>query len=511
MDSAPARSAAPVPEPAASQPVNAPPHLSVEARAAATSDGGVDDSGRRQADFITSLRPVLDVARKGAGFNADLHAAATLIDYARNSQPDGVLPDLHGRFGATFLDRWLQLDGAGYLRAAEADPFGVRTDDVNAGNRRNDWGVLAGATLQHEWGRDVSVLARQQVGLARSTTGAAAVGSGSDAENRLKTATTVFRLERRPTPLGASVEITRLQNRSTSDLGDSRYTLTTGRAKATLQLGEGASLSVLAGQDRSDYLLASHVDPLYGAALDWTPGPRTRFELEVEHRYFGESGRLRVEHRTPFLVVSIGVRRQPVDAASSFGTVAQGGDVRSALDAILTTRYPDPATRQGVVDNIVSSRGLDTRAGSGAVDLLGDYPQLQTAAEGGLTLLGVRDTLSVSAYALTTRVLTHDGDPLAGAGVATSDSRQRGGAIQLEHRLGAQLSAIFLGNWSRIDNLRGAAQRSQEQTWRLTLLEHLSQRSDVSVGLQWNRFETTAVGQRSFDATLGLVGLIHRF
>jgi uncharacterized protein (PEP-CTERM system associated) len=509
---APAASGATMPEPAASQPVNLPPRLSLEARAAATNNGGVDDNGMRRADFITSLRPVLDVTHKGAGFNADVHAAATLIDYARSTQPDGVLPDLHGQFDATFLDRWLRFDGAAYLRAAESDPFGVRTDDLTAANRHNDWGAVAGGALQHDLGREVSFLARESFGVTRSSgvTGGVA-GADAATETRLNTNATVVRLERKPTPLGASVEVNRLDNRVSSDQGGSRYTLTTGRLRGTMLVGGGADVSVLVGQDRSDYLLSSHVDPLYGAALAWTPGPRTHLDLEVEHRYFGESGLFRLEHRTPFLVVSIGVRREPVDATSSFGSIAQGSDVRSALDAILTTRYPDPATRLGVVDSIVSSRGLATATSGGAVNLLGDYPQLQTAAEGALTLLGVRDTLSLSAYALTTRVLTRNGDPLSGLAPATADSRQRGAALQLEHRLGAQLSAMLSGNWSRIEALGGSTERSSELTWRLTLLDHLSRRSDLTLGLQWNRFETTAVGQRSFDATLGLVGLIHRF
>ena len=496
--------AARVPETAASQAGNAPPRLSVEVREAATNNGGLDGNGRRQGDFITSLRPALDVAHKGAGFNAELHAAATLVDYAKGSQPDGVLPDVRGTLAATLVDHWLRFDAAGYVRAAESDPFGVRTDDINAANRRNEWGFLAGPALQHDFGPDATLVARHQFGVAR---GGASASDGSGV--RLDTNVTLVRFERKPTPLGVSAELTRLDNRSGSDQGDSRYTLTTGRLRATMIVGGDVSVGALVGQDRSDYLLSSHVDPLYGAALDWTPGPRTHVELELEHRYFGQSGRLRLDHRTPFLTISIDLRRQPLDATSSFGTLAQGTDLRSALDAILTTRYPDPATRAGVVDGIVSGRGLDTRS-TGAVNLVGVYPQLQTSMQASVALLGSRDTLSLAAYALTTRALTRDGDPLAALS-ATADNRQRGATFQLEHRLGAQLSATLLGNWSRIEGLGASTDRSVEQTWRLSLLDHLSRRSDLTVALQWNRFDTTAVGQRSFDATLGLVGLIHRF
>ncbi len=500
-----ASAAAFAPEAAASQAGNAPRRLSLEARAAVTNNGGVDDNGMRQGDFITSLRPALDATHTGAGFNADLHAAATLIDFAKGGQRNGVLPDVRGSLGATVVQQWLKLDAAGYLRAAESDPFGVRTDDITAANRRNEWGILAGPTLQHDFGPDANIVARHQFGVTR---GGASAGPGDD-ETRLDTNLTLVRFERKPTPLGVSAELTRLDNRSTSDVGDSRYTLTTGRLRATMVVGD-VRIGALAGQDRSDYLLSSHVDPLYGAALDWTPSLRTHLELELEHRYFGQSGRLRLDHRAPFLAMAIDLRRQPLDATSSFGTLAQGADLRGALDSILTTRYPDPATRAGVVDAIVASRGLDTRS-AGAVNLVGDYPQLQTAAQASLALLGSRDTLSFAAYALTTRALRRDGDPLSGLGSATADNRQRGASLQLEHRLGAQLSAALLGNWSRIEGLGVSTERSEEQTWRISLLDHLSRRSDLTMALQWNRFETTAVGQRSFDATLGLVGLIHRF
>ncbi len=503
-----AMSAAPVPVPAASQPGNAPPKLSVEVREAATNNTGIDDNGMRQADFITSLTPSLDVAHKGAGFEGDLHASATFLDYAKGTQPDGVLPDLRATLAATLLERWLRLDAAGYLQAAEADPFGVRTDDVNGSNRRNMWGVMAGPTLQHDLSPETSVVVRHQFGRKEGASG----GNNTDAtgQTRLDSNLTLVRLERKPTPLGVAAEITRLDNRSNSDLGDSHFTLTTGRLRAMLDVDTGFSLGALVGQDRSDYLLSNHVDPVYGGSLDWTPGPRTHLEMAYEHHYFGKAGRFHLDHRTPFLTIGIDIKRQPLDATSSFGSVAQGGDVRSALNAILTTRYPDPATRAAVVDGIVSSRGLNT-SGTGAIDLIGDYPQLQTSAQASIAMLGSRDTLSLIAYSTTTRALIRAGDPLAGLSTATADNRQVGGAFQFAHRLGAQLSAAVQGTLSSIQALGATRDRSKEQVWRLSLLNHVSPRSDVTLALQWDRFETTAAGQRSFDATLGLVGLSHRF
>jgi uncharacterized protein (PEP-CTERM system associated) len=496
-----ASQAATAPPVASSQGVNRPLAFSVNATAAATSNGGLDDSGRRQNDFITSVRPELVFARAAPGFTADVRAAATFLDYANGSQPNGVLPDARGAFKSTLVDRWLHLDASAYARAAEADPFGVRTDDVLGANRLVESGFVIGPTLQHDFGPELSVLAREQFARIHND---AAEGA------RLSSELSEIRIERKPTPLGVSADVTRLENRAT-DEGGSHYTLTTARLRGVLMLGGELEVGAIAGRDGSDYLLSRHSDPLYGGFFDWAPGPRTRLEFELEHRYFGQSGKLQFDHRTPFLTISVALQREPVDAVSSFATLGQGTDLASALNSILTTRYPDPAVRAGIVDGIITSRGLDPRT-AGAVNILGDYPQWQTAAQGALTLLGAVDTLSLSAYSLTTRALTRDGDPLAGLGAAVADTRQRGAALQFEHRLGPQVSVALAATWSRIEGLSASASDlSTEQTWRASVLRHLSPRSDLTVAIQWYRFTTNVVGRPSFDATLGLVGLNHRF
>ncbi len=483
------------------QGLNRPLAFSVNAMAAATNNGGLDDSGRRQNDFITSVRPELAFARAAPGFTADVRAAATFLDYANGRQPNGVLPDARGAFKSTLVDRWLYLDASAYARAAEADPFGVRTDDVLGANRRVESGFLIGPTLQRDFGPDVGVLAREQF---------ARIHNDATEGARLSSELTEIRVERKPTPLGVSADVTRLDNRATGQ-GDSHYTLTTARLRGVLMLGGELEIGAIAGRDSSDYLLTRHSDPLYGGFIDWTPGPRTHLELELEHRYFGQSGKLQFDHRTPFLTISVALQREPVDVVSSFATLGQGTDLASALNSILTTRYPDPAVRAGIVDGIITSRGLDPRT-AGAVNIVGDYPQLQTAAQGALTLLGAVDTLSLSAYSLTTRALTRDGDPLAGLGAAAADTRQRGATLQLEHRLGPQVSVALAATWSRIEGLAAnAGDLSTQQTWRASVLRHLSPRSDLTLAVQWYRFTTSVVGRPSFDATLGLVGLNHRF
>ena len=478
-----------------------PLRLSVDGKLAVTSNGGLDPSGQERSDVIASVRPAIVATHHGVDLSFDLKAAVTLLGYANGTQSNSALPDLAGNMKSTLVEHWLYFDADAYLRYAEADPFGVRADDLIGANRRVQRSVSLAPYVQHELGPNARFVARQQF-----------VSTSDDAGDgtRLDSNISLLRLERDPKPLGAAVEWTRLDNRAQDD-GASRYTLGTARARATAIVAEDLQVGAVVGQDRSSYLLGRNIDSLYGGSVQWTPTPRTDLRLEWEHRYFGSSGGLTLSHRTPFMAFDVEVSRQPVDSASSFGTLGPGSDLRGFLDAILTTRYPDPATRANVVDNLISSRGLDLH-GTGAVNVEGDYPQLRTSGRASLAFLGPINTASLALYSVTSRALTRDGDALTGLNTAVADNRQRGGSLQINHRLQSDLTCALLASWSRYEGLGAhAGETSSEQNYRVSLTQTLSAQSVLSVALQWNRFVSTATGQNSFDATLALIGLSHRF
>ena len=488
------------PQNLAQPPQTRPLNLSINARLAATSNGGLDPSGMEQADVITSLRPELTAVHQGPNFSFDAKAAATFLDYANGTQPNKVLPDLHGSLKSTLIDQWLRVDASAYVRNVEADPFGVRADDLTGSNSRVESGFLVAPTLERQFGPQATLLAREEFSSTKDST-----GDGTSLASTL----TLLRFERKPTPLGMSAEVSRLVNNPSGD--GTSYTLDTARLRGTLIVAEDIQVGAIAGEDRSDYLLSKHTDALWGGSISWTPGPRTHVGLELEHRYFGLSGSLSIAHRTPFMAIDIELGRQPVTSASSFGTLAQGTDIRNFLDAILTTRYPDPAVRSELVNGIVSSRGLTAQT-AGAVNIIGDYPQLNTSAQASWTVFSPLNTLSFTAYTVVVRALGHGDDPLAGVAAEVADNRQRGANFQWQHRLSPTLSAGVLAGWTRYEGLGASVgQVSSEQDYRASVMEQLSGKSQLSIALQWNRFTTNAVGEHSFDATLALIGLTHFF
>ena len=475
--------------------------VEIQTQVSATDNGGFAARGQERSDLIASVRPHLRVARHSAGLEFELDAAATFLGYANGTQRGGVLPDVRASLKTMLVDRWVYLDAQAQVRQSEVDPFGTRTEQGSAVNRRTERNYHFSPYVVREFLPNTTFLARHDIGLTTNASGDA---------TRLLTNQTLARIERKPVPLGAAVELSHLSS-ETSGAATNRFTLDTGRVRGTLAVTESIVLGVIAGQDRSKFLLNDYTDTLYGASVQWHPGPRTDLSLDLEHRFFGQSGAATFRHRMPSMSFSVSASRQPVMVSGSLGVLGQGGDVRNFLDAILTTRYPDPTTRVGVVDNLVTSRGLDTRTAQ-AIDLVANYPQLITSVQATWAWLSARNTASLVLYSQTAKQLTREGEPFASALALAADNRQSGGSMQFNRRLTPQLSANVLARWSKIN---GVAARegdvSDEKTLRLSVQQEVSPRTGVSAGVQHTRFTTRVAGQHSYDATLAFVGMSHRF
>ena len=480
----------------------APPAIvEVRTRVTSTDNGGLSVQGQERSDLIVSVRPQLTLSRRSAALAFDLDAAATLLKYANGTQQGGVRPDVRASLTSTLLDRWVYIDAQTRVRQSETDPFGTRADQGTSVNGRTEGSYRLSPYVEREFLPGTTFLARHDFGLTTNVAGDA---------TRVLTNQTLARIQRKPVPLGGAVELSHLTT-ETSGAAARRFTLDTGRVRGNYAVTENLVLGAIAGQDRSKFLLSDYTDALYGASLQWRPGPRTELSVELEHRFFGQSGALTFRHRMPSMSFSVIASRQPALSSSSLGLLGQGTDVRNFLDAILTTRYPDATTRVGIVDNIVTSRGLDTRS-SEAIDIVANVPQLITNVQGTWAWLSARNAASLVLYSQTTRRLTRDGDPFVSSLVSSTDSRQAGGSVQFSRRLSPHLSATVLSRWSKINGLAARdGDVSDEKSVRLSVQQEISPRTGVSAGVQHTRFTTTVASQSSYDATLAFVGMSHRF
>jgi uncharacterized protein (PEP-CTERM system associated) len=502
---APTPAPAPVPAQAPSQAVPQPPArltLDLSVTATATDNGNAAPPGGERADLVLRARPRIAIARKGAGLDYTLDAAGTAIGHARGTQPNEVLPDVRASARATVVERSVFLEAEARVQQTEIDPFGARADAASL-NRRTGYTLRLSPVLDYRFGNDTVLSARHD--LAYSTREA-----GPQREP-LRTQQTVARFSHEPRPHGASLEWTRLDGELFDTTTPSRATLTALRLGTSLSIDGEWIVGAVVGQERNRLPLGDTRDPLYGLTLQWQPSSRTRLDGRLERRFFGLGGALSMTHRMPLGSFSLTMSREPVLATASLGPIGTGGDLRGFLDAILTTRYPDPTKRSGLVDTIVSQRGLDTRT-PGAADLQSQYPQLSSAFAFTGVLLGTRNTLALTVYRRSLRRLVREDDPLGGALGGQDDARQVGGSLQYARRLGPQLSADAVLQWSRVTGLAARrGEQSNDRRARLSLTLQLSPRTTAFTAIQRSQFDSNARGQQAYRATDLIVGVSHQF
>jgi len=323
------------------------------------------------------------------------------------------------------------------------------------------------------------------------------------------------RLSQKPLPLGGAIELSR-QSTTYADTNSPGLAedLSTEAARLSLSytLDGQFLVSAIAGEERNDFQGVRQSDPVFGAQFQWVPGPRTNLRARVEHRFFGNGWDLVFTHRTPFMTVALGANREPV-GFSGISVTASDTDLTQYLDAILTTRYPDPVTRQAQVEEVVNSRNLRTRLPD-AVDTLAGYAQLRSKINATLVWLGARNTFSVSAYGQTLRRLTRSGDDASAPapGSSETDSRQTGAIVEFSRRLTPQMSLGAVAQWAKVVGLAAReGDTSQERSLRISLSRNLSPRNTLAVGLQHRRLRSNVASVESYDASSAFAALSFRF
>lgn len=473
--------------------------VSVRTNVAATDNGNGAAAGFEQSDVLLSVHPRLDYFREGAGLRVNAGLDAEFLGSAKGSRDSRVLPGAHVDANAVVVERLLSIDGLADVRQTEADPFGVRAADGSTLNTRTVGNLRLSPVLRYEPTARTELLARYDV----ARTNVLDTIEGDAATNA-----SLVRISVKPRPLGLALE----WNRDDSDYADGTLQgkLLDNRvsAIASAVLADEWIVGVAAGRERSKLGGIEETGTTYGARLLWVPGPRTEMAASVDHRFFGTGWSLSARHRTPRMSFVLHALREPVTALNA--AVASNG-LGSFLDAILTTRNPDPAQRLGMVDNLLASRGLETTI-QGPSLTTAIYPQLRTAAELTWVYLGVRTAVTLSAYSQDLRQLTLADGSTGSAALTTNDNRQRGAGAGWNYRLDPLLSLNLSANLSQTDGLaQRLGERTREAALAAAITQQLTPKSNLAAGVRVRRVRTNATGLNPFNEDVIFVGLGHRF
>lgn len=477
------------------------PEAKVEVVATATSNGAGRPKGLEEGDLLLSVSPSFRLTRRGPDFSLSAEAGADLLYSTSGTRRNRAFPLVHAGATGTLVERLLFLDASLDVRQYEIDPYSGRGDAGSTDNQRTSTVARISPRIERDLTPRVRLLAKVEDTLTKY--------AGNSASN-LETRQGLIRLDAKPQPLGFSAELSRVDTLyDQTAIGG--WTIDTLRAGLDYAFDDQFLIGLLGGVDRSKFALSSHTDSISGLRMLWSPGPRTRFESTVERRFFGNAWNASFRHRMPWLAVSVRTVREPVTTTGGLGAATEGQNLTEFLDAILTTRFPDPVERAKLVESLITSRGLDSTL-AGALNTLADYAQLRTGGDIGFVLLGPRDALSFSLYASSLRQLKRtDGQDIL-QGSFAADSRQYGTQLEYNRRLSPTASLVAAVRWSRIDGVGVRKNDSTtDNTYRLSWNQGLSPRSDVSLGAQFRRVRTNVNLGSSFDDYSLFTGLVHRF
>lgn len=463
---------------------------------AATTNGALAPSGEERKDLVTSVEPSFTLSAEGIRFRLKGLLDVQLVDYARDSQSNRILPRAELDFASVVVERLLYFDSMIDVHPADRDPYGSRAGSLATSNTRTEGSYRLSPFLRYEASPLVTLVARHDE--ERSY-------SGSDELADRGFSRTELRAERLPLPYGGSFYLSTQRQRYSTDGADD-WNLDALILKGDLLVEGDLVLGPLIGYERSTAFGERTTSTGLGAHIRWAPNERFQLGASVQHRFFGTGWELNVRHRTPQMSFQVQTSRAPVTSA----TVPRSR-LSTFLDAILTTRYPEAAARSALVGSIISGGSLQNELAT-SNDTVASYPQVRSGARAAWVYLGSRNTVSVSAYRQTLRTLSRPQAAPDTLVPVDADNHQTGAAFEFNRKLTPQMSVDWISSWSRISGLADReGDISTEWSHRLTASRLMSMRTTISAGVQYRRLSSNVAGADSYSAADAFIGLNHRF
>lgn len=476
-----------------------PLELSISSELSWTSNSSFGLSAGEE-DTVLEVRPSLRVRSIGGRVQLNGTASVAAVAYANGTQQRRVDPaaDLNARIEA--IERLFYVE-LGY-RAAQtsADVFGARPDTASTANALTTSQWRISPIVEGSAGNDLRYRLRsdntwtREIGEAEADAGAGGYfgrHSGS--------------IEQDPRPFGWRLEVDHSLTRYDNSAEDEVSTQV-ARAIVNYAVTQEWSVGLRAGRERNEVAgadLAS--ESIYGFETRWQPSPRTTLSANGERRFFGNGWNLAFSHRRPLLAWNLTLTRGIDTTPQSLFDLPPTDNVAGLLDAIFTTRFPDPAERAGVVQEFIARQGLPT-ATTSPISLFAQRFSVATTRRASVSLIGARNSLTVSGFSTRTEDALDSG-PFA-IGDASTNNVQHGATAVLSHRLTPLASLAVTADWSRVRAI-GAVDETTQHGLRAQVNLQAGPQTNAVLGGRYRKIESNV----AFEGREGAVfiGLDHRF
>lgn len=429
---------------------------SIAARLTSSSNAGLG-SATDEGDAILNVRPRFDIRRTGGRFSLAGTFDLNAFSYFGGTQPNRVLPAIGANARLEAVERFFFVEAEARALQTSNNPFGVSPDGESAhANTVTTTMYRLSPYIEREVGDDFRYGLRSdntETGEHGSTTAARTTSTGRYGRH-------VAYAELDPVPLGWRLEAERTDTRY-DDSTEPSQVIELARASVNYAIGPDLSAGLRAGYERNNLLVGEDRDNrIYGVQLRWRPSERTDLSAYHEHRFFGSSWRVAFDHRMPWLAWNFVFSRGVETAPQLLFELPPVGNVAAQLDAMFTTRYPNPTERARVVQEFMATRGLPGST-QRAMNLYSQRLTLVTNSSGSVSYVGPRTTITLSGYS--TRVE----DALSGTPVlleaSLNNNTQRGAGLLISRRLTRLTSMTLDFDYSHIRALEAIGPDSTKQ------------------------------------------------
>ena len=457
----------------------------------------------KQADFVTQITPGLRISEYGAHSSLVGAVNVPILIYARTGGDNNrVLPDVSLLGSAEAWDKRLWLDAAVDSHRQFLTPLGA-TPSSAISNSLNEY---SSTTFRLTPAFRGELPSQMHYELHDSSIWTVVTGAPGSLDNAY-TNELVASLTRQPVPFGGGVEYMHSRVRFT---GTQSPPLSTeiARLRGEYAPDPQLRLSASVGHENNDYTVATYSDLIYGVGFRWRPSERTTADASWEHRFFGSSWHVALDHRTPLSVWSFKSSRDVTTYPQQLATFGVGQDITTLLNSLFLTRIPDPVARQQAIDNLIRLYGLPATVTS-PVQLYSQQARLVTDTRAIVGILGARNTVYFTVYRDRNQSVVQAGET-AGLALPFDDVTQTGANLVWSSRLSsiATLTGI-LDYLHSTGNSNFTSARTNNGSASLTVSTPISALTDFHYGIRY-QFTRSNVAVSTDEAAV-FAGILHRF
>ncbi|HZP88894.1 MAG TPA: TIGR03016 family PEP-CTERM system-associated outer membrane protein [Burkholderiales bacterium] len=456
-----------------------------------------------QNDWITQVTPGINISGRSRRLTANVNYTADFIGYARNHEHDRLANTLSAFGNFQAIDRFLFIDAQGNVNQTYISPFAPRPSDNTTitANRfeSRTWSLSPYVRSQLPGGYTYEV--RNRNSWTRTDADFLAKIHSRQWTGSLASPISLF---------GWALEANDIDTVYDDPLARPERKSRMARARLFFQPDPTVRLYASAGRQENNFILQQEMQSYrtYGYGGLWRPTPRTTAQFDWERQFFGVAKLASLEHRMRMSAFSLSYSKN-VSTFPQEVLRLPPGSTADLLDQIFRARIPDPVERQQAVQQFLRTTGTPAFLAS-SLSFFTEQVFLQERLQGSFALLGVRNSISFTAFRGRTAQLTDTPAGLPSDVLLTTSSRfnQHGFGANASHRLTPFTSLSASAN--RIyTQAQDSDLHSTTDTAGLNISHAVSTKTDTFGGFTYTHFETSTAPTSQARAVF--VGLSHRF